>query len=235
MHGSWYELSIITDFEAPYSLGHSLFNARVLILGSGGITLSLLSLLAPFTPRITVLRRRSVPLAPEVIPAALKDLIDVSTLSSLHSLLPEIDVLVIACALTKETHKVIGQKELELLPKHAVVVNIARGPHIDTDALVQALRTGEIAGAGLDVTDPEPLPEDSPLWDLESNHTDVAAAGGKANLIIVSISDAVLDFQCSRSFLCCSSSPHRHRTRPTRRSKSSHCRPADTLTTSRLW
>ena len=69
-------------------------------------------------------------------------------------------------ALTDETENLIGASELKLLPKDAVIVNVARGKHIVTEDLVKALTDNEIAGAALDVTDPEPLPAGHPLWNL---------------------------------------------------------------------
>ena len=82
--------------------------------------------------------------------------------------LPHADFLVITLPLTPETRGMIGAEELERLPRHALVFNIGRGAIIDQDALIEALRDGSIGGAGLDVFDPEPLPADSPLWDLEN-------------------------------------------------------------------
>jgi phosphoglycerate dehydrogenase-like enzyme len=65
-----------------------------------------------------------------------------------------------------DTVGLIGRAELEVMEEHAWLVNVARGGHIVTDDLVAALRAGTIGGAGLDVTDPEPLPEGHPLWSL---------------------------------------------------------------------
>ncbi|EMA46135.1 D-2-hydroxyacid dehydrogenase [Halococcus saccharolyticus] len=86
----------------------------------------------------------------------------------LHDALARTDHLVLAVPLTDETEGMIGAAEFDTLPPDAVVVNVARGPVIDTDALVSALRSNAIGGAGLDVTDPEPLPEDHPLWGFEN-------------------------------------------------------------------
>ena len=81
-----------------------------------------------------------------------------------HAALAETDYLLIASPLTDTTRGLIGEEEFKTLPHHAYVVNIGRGPIVDTDALVGALRANSIDGAGLDVTDPEPLPADHPLW-----------------------------------------------------------------------
>ncbi|WP_344822983.1 D-isomer specific 2-hydroxyacid dehydrogenase family protein [Actinocorallia longicatena] len=134
----------------------SLHGRTVTILGGGGIAGDLVDLLRPFGCRINILRRR-----PDPIPGT-------TPITDLHAALPSTDVLVVALSLTPETRHIVGAPELALLPDHAVVVNVARGPHIDTDALVTALRTGGISAAGLDVTDPEPLPADHPLWTCDT-------------------------------------------------------------------
>ena len=135
--------------------GRSLFGLRVLVLGGGGITESLLRLLAPFGCDVTVLRR-----SPDALTGARR----VVGPDALDAVLPDADVLVVALALTPETAAMIGGAELALLPAGAVVVNVARGAHIVTDDLVAALESGHLGGAGLDVTDPEPLPDDHPLF-----------------------------------------------------------------------
>ncbi|MGH2562824.1 MAG: 2-hydroxyacid dehydrogenase [Thermomicrobiales bacterium] len=84
----------------------------------------------------------------------------------LDDLLRESDFVSLHVALTPETQHLIGARELGLMKREAILVNAARGPVVDTDALVDALRSGEIAGAALDVTDPEPLPADHPLVSL---------------------------------------------------------------------
>ena len=85
---------------------------------------------------------------------------------ALQEALSRTDHLVLACPLTDETRGLIGTSELKTLPPDAVLVNVARGPVVDTDALVTALRGNRLKGAALDVTDPEPLPEVHPLWNL---------------------------------------------------------------------
>jgi phosphoglycerate dehydrogenase-like enzyme len=85
---------------------------------------------------------------------------------ALAELLPEVDVLVLCVPLTAETTGLIDADALAALPEGAYVINIARGKVVDTDALVAALQSGHLAGAGLDVTDPEPLPAGHVLWDM---------------------------------------------------------------------
>lgn len=83
---------------------------------------------------------------------------------SLHDLLPASRFLVLAAGLNDDTHHLVGARELAALPTGAIVVNVARGGLLDEPALVAALRSGHLAGAGLDVTATEPLPPTSPLW-----------------------------------------------------------------------
>jgi phosphoglycerate dehydrogenase-like enzyme len=144
-----------TSWTGPY--GVNLLGAHVCILGGGSITRSLVRLLLPFGAYLTVVRNRLDP-----IPGVA----EVVGMDRLHRSLAEADLTVLALALTPETEHVIDAAALEAMSSDAWLVNVARGRHIDTDALVTALREGEIAGAGLDVTDPEPLPDDHPLWQL---------------------------------------------------------------------
>jgi phosphoglycerate dehydrogenase-like enzyme len=82
---------------------------------------------------------------------------------SLEALLAESDHVILSAALNKETRGLIGARELRLMKPTAYLVNVARGPLVNTSELVEALASGWIAGAALDVTDPEPLPPDHPL------------------------------------------------------------------------
>jgi phosphoglycerate dehydrogenase-like enzyme len=81
-------------------------------------------------------------------------------------ILPRIDILILAAPLTNVTRNMIDARRLALLPKGALVINVARGPLVVTDDLVAALESGHLGGAAVDVTEPEPLPVDSRLWDL---------------------------------------------------------------------
>lgn len=84
----------------------------------------------------------------------------------LDALLPRTDWLMLACPLTDETRKLITAQRLALLPQGARILNIARGEVIDEAAMIDALQSGHLAGAYLDVFEKEPLPAESPLWDL---------------------------------------------------------------------
>jgi phosphoglycerate dehydrogenase-like enzyme len=139
------------------SLGRNLFGANVTILGGGGITEHLLRLLAPFDCHVTVVRNRVADMAGAD---------DVLEPDRYVDALAGADVVFLALALTPETDGMISRTELEQMSSHTWIVNVARGRHIVTDDLVWALQNNVIGGAALDVTDPEPLPIDHPLWSL---------------------------------------------------------------------
>jgi phosphoglycerate dehydrogenase-like enzyme len=90
---------------------------------------------------------------------------EVVAASELLRVLPRADAVMIAASYDESTHHLINARTLGLCKKSLILVNIARGAIVDTRTLNTALRDGSIAGAGLDVTDPEPLPPDNPLWD----------------------------------------------------------------------
>ncbi|MCS5493568.1 D-isomer specific 2-hydroxyacid dehydrogenase family protein [Curtobacterium flaccumfaciens] len=135
--------------------GVSLYGRNVVVIGAGGIALEYLRLLAPFDVDVTVVRR-----SPDPVPGAARTV----TTDELDRVLPDADVVMIAAAMTTGTAKLFGERQFRIMKPSARLVNIARGGLVDTDALVAALRAGEIAAAGLDVTDPEPLPDGHPLW-----------------------------------------------------------------------
>ncbi len=140
---------------APVRTGLSLYGRHVVIVGAGGIAAEVLRLLQPYRVRTTVVRRGTEPM-----PGADRTV----TTDALPSLLPSTDVLILAAASTRETRHLIGADELALLPATAALVNIARGALVDQLALAAALRNERLLGAGLDVTSPEPLEPDHPLW-----------------------------------------------------------------------
>jgi phosphoglycerate dehydrogenase-like enzyme len=139
----------------PQRTGTSLYGLEVLVVGAGGIAEEILRLFSAFDVRFTVVRRSRGALAGADVTV---------TASELHTVLPTADVVILAAASTGETERMFGAREFALMKPSAVLVNIARGALVDSDALAAALHTGEIAGAGLDVTDPEPLPDDHALW-----------------------------------------------------------------------
>lgn len=137
--------------------GRNLFGARVVVLGGGGIARSFVDLIAPFRCDVTVVRRHDRPF---------EGARRVLTADRLHDALRDADAVVLALPLLDDTQQILGADELALLAPGAWVVNVARGGHVDTDALVASIEAGRVGGAGLDVTDPEPLPDDHPLWRL---------------------------------------------------------------------
>jgi phosphoglycerate dehydrogenase-like enzyme len=137
----------------------SLYESKVLIVGGGGITAELLRLLQPFGCPVTVVRNSGEPM-----PGATLTI----ELSELDEHLPEADFVVVAAALTPQTEGLFNSKRFAKMKPTAYLVNIARGKHVVSDELVEALTSGQIAAAALDVTDPEPLPDGHPLWNASN-------------------------------------------------------------------
>jgi phosphoglycerate dehydrogenase-like enzyme len=137
--------------------GRNLLGARVTIVGGGGIAESLLRLLGPFRCDVTVVRRQPRPMAGAS---------SVVGNGRLDDALTGADVAVLALPLLPGTAGLIDRRRLGLLAAGACLVNVARGQHVVTADLVGALRDGTLGSAGLDVTDPEPLPDGHPLWTL---------------------------------------------------------------------
>jgi phosphoglycerate dehydrogenase-like enzyme len=135
----------------PPVLAEELTGKSVLLVGYGAIGKEIERMLAPFDVRITRVAR-SARIEPEV-----------HAVSELDNLLPSADIVVLILPSTAESRGLIGKRQLALLRQDALLVNAARGPIVDTDALAEALNSGRIRAA-LDVTDPEPLPEGHPLW-----------------------------------------------------------------------
>ncbi|WP_411701073.1 D-isomer specific 2-hydroxyacid dehydrogenase family protein [Conyzicola sp.] len=140
---------------ATEETGVSLYGRNVVIVGAGGIAVEIMRLLAPFRANVTIVRRSSSPVEGAGRTVAAADMLEV---------LPDADVVIVAAASTSDTARMFGAREFAAMKPSSVIVNIARGALIDTDALVAALAAGEIDGAGLDVTEPEPLPDGHPLW-----------------------------------------------------------------------
>jgi phosphoglycerate dehydrogenase-like enzyme len=130
----------------------------LLVLGLGAIGTEVARLAKAFGMRTLAINRSGTSDSPHVDEA--------HPPQSLHALLPRIDALVVTLPLTDETAGVLDARAFELLQPHAIFVNVGRGGVVDEPALVRALREQRLAGAVLDVFATEPLPEDSPLWDL---------------------------------------------------------------------
>ncbi|MGC8512402.1 MAG: D-isomer specific 2-hydroxyacid dehydrogenase family protein [Acidimicrobiales bacterium] len=135
--------------------GTTLYGADVAILGGGGIAQELLRLLEPYGVHSTVVRRSPEPLSTATRTVGQGSLIEAVTSAT---------VVFVALALTDDTRSIVDADVLRAIGPGGWLVNVARGAHVDTAALVSALQDGAIAGAALDVTDPEPLPDGHPLW-----------------------------------------------------------------------
>jgi phosphoglycerate dehydrogenase-like enzyme len=140
-----------------------LFGSKALLLGYGAIGKLIEERLKPFGVDVTVVRRTPGPtsLAPDAWRARLG----------------EFDWVILAVPATAETEDMIGADELATMKQSATLINIARGSVVDQDALVKALTTKQIGAAFLDVTTPEPLPADHPLWTLDNAHVSMHLSG----------------------------------------------------------
>ncbi|SMG06540.1 Phosphoglycerate dehydrogenase [Corynebacterium pollutisoli] len=134
-------------------------NKTVAIIGAGRIAVKLIEMLSVFGVRIIAVTRsgRMVDGADESY-----------AIADVDRVWGKADVVVVLAPLTPETRHMINRDVFGKMRSNAVLVNVARGPLVHTDDLVEALRNGTIAGAALDVTEPEPLPDDHPLWDIET-------------------------------------------------------------------
>lgn len=139
--------------------GRNLLGARLTLIGGGGLATALLRLLEPWACEVTVVRRR-----PEPLPGAVRTV----TTQERFAAVSEADAVIVCCALTPQTAGIVDADLLAAMPDHAWLLNVGRGGHVDHEALVRALEAGTIAGAVLDVTDPEPLPDGHPLWSLDN-------------------------------------------------------------------
>lgn len=137
----------------------SLYDSNVLIFGGGGIAEELVKILEPFRSSVTVVRKR-----PDPVVGAAKTV----SFDQLDEELPNADLVILAAALTAETHQLFDEKKFALMKNSAYLVNIARGPMVNTSDLIEALNSEVIAGAAVDVTDPEPLPDGHPLWSAKN-------------------------------------------------------------------
>ena len=128
----------------------------MLVVGIGGIGTEIAQRAHGFGMRVIATRRSETP-APAYVEKVGKP-------GDLMAMLPEADVVAVCVPLTAETEGMISEEAFAAMKPGAYLINIARGRIVDTDALVKALESGRLAGACLDVTDPEPLPEGHPLW-----------------------------------------------------------------------
>ena len=144
------------------------------VVGVGGIGTQIAVRAKGFGMRVIGVDPKDIPYAPHVDRLVKPDRID--------TVLPEADVLFVSAPHTPESDRMIGARQFELLKPGAYFVAVSRGRLYDMDALVKALDSKRLAGAGVDVTDPEPLPENHPLWQFPNAVITPHIAGGSDNV-----------------------------------------------------
>ena len=142
---------------APVHARKELHGANVLLLGTGYLASALLPLLGPFGCTVTGLRRDTSKPAPAGIHRMVSP-------EQLHEALAEADYIFSTLPMTEKTRHLLNREAFLAVKPGAILVNVGRGATIDHEALLEALKSGRLGGAGLDVTEPEPLPEGHPLW-----------------------------------------------------------------------
>ena len=143
---------------------------NLLILGMGDIGCAIERIFRPFGCHVTGVRRRA-----DILPEGFERAV---TLTQIDAVLPDADIIICALPQTDQTTRLFDSRRLKLLKSSAVLVNVGRGSLIDCAALADELNAGRIYGAALDVTDPEPLPPDHPLWKCENAIIAPHASGG---------------------------------------------------------
>ena len=146
----------------------------LLVVGLGGTGLETARRARGFGMRIKATRRKLDLPCPDFVDS-------VHPPEELHALLPEADWVAVCLPLTKHTRDAFGDEEFSLMKETAYLVCVTRGGIINTDAVTRAVGRKEIAGAGLDVTDPEPLPDDHPLWGYDNVIVTPHASGHSPN------------------------------------------------------
>jgi phosphoglycerate dehydrogenase-like enzyme len=147
--------------EATHREVGELQGQTVLVVGIGEVGRAVAQRTAAFGMRVNGLRRRA-----GASPPAGFD--QVFAIGDLHAALADADHVVVTLPSTPRSRGLFDTAAFAAMKPGAVIYNVGRGPVIDTAALIAALQSGHLGGAGLDVTDPEPLPADSPLWDMEN-------------------------------------------------------------------
>ncbi|MFH1604109.1 MAG: D-2-hydroxyacid dehydrogenase [Pseudomonadota bacterium] len=161
----------------PEDFPRDLRGQTMIVYGLGKIGIEIALLARLFGLRVIGVRRGSV---------AVAHVDEMHTPDKLATLLPQCDWLVLACPLTNETRGLVNAALLAQLPRGARFINISRGEVVDEPALIAALQSGRLGGAYLDVFEQEPLPADSPLWDLPNvivtPHSSAISAGNEARV-----------------------------------------------------
>jgi cyclase len=143
------------------SSAQELHGKTMLVVGLGGIGTQIARRAEAFGMRVMAIDPNEAIVRPSYV-------FSLERTDKLVDRIPQADVVVLACPLTHETRGMFGKAQFAAMKKSALFINIARGGLMKMDDLVAALKNGDIAGAGLDVTDPEPLPNEHPLWKLKN-------------------------------------------------------------------
>lgn len=153
-----YQIAGIWKREVPTSSLTDLWGKTMGIIGLGNIGREVARRASAFGMRVLAVKRRPAAVSEEPVDGLFLGY------EGMRLMLPECDVVVVTSALTPQTRYLLGPSELASMKKGAILINVARGSVIDERALVDALNSGHLAGAGLDVFEEEPLPPTSPLW-----------------------------------------------------------------------
>jgi cyclase len=153
------ETKHVWDLHKMLRNPQELHGKTMLIVGMGGIGTQIARRAEAFSMRVMAIDPNEAIVRPAFV-------FSIEPPAKMMERIPQADVVVLACPLTKETKGMFGASQLGVMKKSAHFINIARGGLVDQQALLDALKKGAIAGAGMDVTDPEPLPDSSPLWSL---------------------------------------------------------------------
>ncbi|KAF2014441.1 hypothetical protein BU24DRAFT_481898 [Aaosphaeria arxii CBS 175.79] len=162
-----------------FRLRGALWGRKLGILGYGNTAQEMAKLGHAFGMHVTVLRRKKPKMERET-PIDVDIMLSDEEGATVEALL-DCDVIMIACSLTDRTHHLFGAKEFTRMKPSSVIINMGRGPIVDEEALLHALTTGQIAGAGLDVFEVEPLPKKSQLWDLPNVYITPHSTPGMPN------------------------------------------------------
>lgn len=169
LHVGW-ERGRNSEWRHYQGFQKELGDSTVTVVGLGAIGQAIVERLEPFGPHTIGIRYTPSKGGPT-------DEIFGFDEADCHDAFSRTDYLVLACPLTETTRGLIGDAAFETLPPESVLVNIGRGPIVDTDALTDAIQKNAIRGAALDVTDPEPLPADHDLWRMPNVHITPHNAG----------------------------------------------------------
>ena len=166
-------------------LGQEVSGSTIGIIGMGRIGTKIAKRAVGFDMKVVYHNRRQKSAEEEVVCA--------TYVPVLNELLEQSDFVVLVAPSTKDTYRMMGREQFKAMKKSGIFINVARGALVDHDALVEALKDGEIAHAGLDVTDPEPLPRDHPLLSMTNvsftPHTGTATYATRKKMVEVTIAN----------------------------------------------